>query len=156
MIQRIQSLYLLLAIAALACMFFFPMAFFYGEQANLAFYACHIDFFDPNPTIELHKYFILPFLSVAMFIIILLITSLFSYKNRKRQLSLNRISIFLNLALIAGFFFGYVYYLEKATAAVADYQLASIFPLIVFIFILLANRGISKDEKLIRSMNRLR
>ncbi len=156
MIQRIQSLFLFLAIVTMTLTYAFPLAYFYGANANLGLHACRLDFFDPTPGIVFSPYFILPIMALGAIIIILLITSLFSFKNRKRQLRLNRISIFLVLVFLAGFFFGYVHYLEEATKAIADYQIGSIMPLITFILIMLANRGISKDEKLIRSMDRLR
>ena len=37
-----------------------------------------------------------------------------------------------------------------------EYEMASFMPILVFIFLFLANRGIQKDEKLIKSMDRLR
>ncbi len=156
MIQRIQSLFLFLAIVAMTLTYAFPLAYFYGANANLGLHACHLDFFDPSPGIIFSPYFMMPMMALGALIIILLITSLFSFKNRRRQLRLNRISIFLVLVFLAGFFFGYVHYLEEATQAIAEYQIGSIMPLIAFILIMLANRGISKDEKLIRSMDRLR
>lgn len=156
MIQRIQSLFLSLAIVALVLMFVFPLAFFYGANGNLSLYACRIAFFDPTPSIQLSPYYILPLLSIAVFTIILLLASLFSFKNRRRQLQINRVSILLILAYIATFFFAYVQDLEKLTEAVAAYQIGSVMPLAAFILVLLANRWISKDEKLIRSMDRIR
>jgi hypothetical protein len=42
------------------------------------------------------------------------------------------------------------------TPANGSYQLGSVIPVVVAVFLILALRGISKDEKLVKSMDRLR
>lgn len=155
MIQRIQSLFLFLAALSAAIMFVFPLANFYGDS-NFTFYVYKLAFHDPEPSLQLSPYFLLPLMGVIILIILLASLAIFSFKNRKRQMTLTKISMALTLVLLAGYFLGYMGILEKAVGNPPEYQFSSFMPVLVFIFLFLANRGINKDEKLIKSMDRLR
>jgi hypothetical protein len=155
MIQRIQSIYLFLAIVAASLMFIFPLAGFYGDS-NFILYAYQISFKDPDPSLQFNPYFLLPLMGLLIFIILLSTITLLSFKNRKRQLILTKIAMGLTLVLLAVFFFGYMGLLEQSTGTPPTYEFASFMPALVFLFLFLANRGILKDEKLIKSMDRLR
>lgn len=155
MIQRIQSLYLLLAAIAAAVMFFFPLAVFYGDH-NFKMYVYQLSFFDPNPGLDVGAYFLLPILGMVVLIIFLSILSLLNFKNRKRQLMMIKVNMAFTLIFLAGFFFGYMRLLEGFVGNAPEYQFASFMPVVIFLFLILANRGVQKDEKLIRSMDRLR
>lgn len=155
MIQRIQSVYLLLAIIAASIMFLFPLAEFYGNS-NFVFYIYELQFSDPDPSLVLSPYFLLPLMGAVVLIILLSFISLFSFKNRKRQMVLTKVAMGITLVLLAGYFFGYIGLLENNVGNPPEYHFASFMPAIVFLFLLLANRGILKDEKLIKSMDRLR
>ena len=155
MIQRIQSVYFFLAVLVTALMFFFPLAEFYGSS-NFLVYAYKIDFYDPDPTLILSPYFLMPLMSVLILIIILTLTALFSFKHRKRQLTLTKLSMALTLILLAGYFFGYMVLLEESVGSAPIYKYASFLPALSFLFLMLANNGVKKDEKLIKSMDRLR
>jgi hypothetical protein len=72
------------------------------------------------------------------------------------QIRLVRGGIIMILAMIAVFFFYSAPLLEEASGAMAEYEIGSYAPLIAFVFLILANRGILADEKLIRSADRLR
>jgi hypothetical protein len=80
--------------------------------------------------------------------------SVFSFKNRKRQLLLNNISIGINALLIALLMFwllnlsGGINFPEKG--------IEPIFPLISIVCLVLANIYIKKDERLVKSVDRLR
>ena len=155
MIQRIQSVYLLLAGISAAVMFFFPLAVFYGNS-NFEMYAYQLHFFDPDPSLQVSPYFLLPLLGSIVLIILLSFWTIFSFKKRKQQLLLTKINMAITMLLLAGYFFGYIGMLENSVGNPPEYQFASFMPALVFMFLLLANRGIQKDEKLIRSMDRLR
>jgi hypothetical protein len=71
------------------------------------------------------------------------------------QVRLNLLNTLLNVLLIGGIFY-YVNLFETASEATANYRIATIFPLLSLVMIFLANHYIRKDEKLIRSANRLR
>ncbi|OYT17010.1 MAG: hypothetical protein B7C24_04935 [Bacteroidetes bacterium 4572_77] len=155
MIQRIQSVYFLLAIIAAALMFVFPLAEFFGDS-NFILYVYKLDFFDPNPSLELSPYFLLPLMGGVIMIAFLSLWALLSFKNRKRQLLITKIGMGFSLLLLAGYFFGYALMLERAVDNPPHYELASFMPALIFLFLLLANKGVQKDEKLIKSMDRLR
>lgn len=155
MIQRIQTLYLFFAAVAATLMFIFPLANFYGDS-NFVLYSYQIIFFDPTPTLQLSPYFLMPLMANIVFIVLLSLATIWNFKNRKRQLLLTKITMGLTLVLFAVYFFGYAGVLEKNTGNPPEYQFASFMPALVFLFLLLANRSILKDEKLIKSMDRLR
>ena len=69
-----------------------------------------------------------------------------------------RVCLALIIAFLVLVFFYYIPTIEKEIVLQADYVSAKgmFFPLASLIFIILAQRGIIKDEKLIRSMDRIR
>ncbi|MHA3047377.1 DUF4293 family protein [Riemerella anatipestifer] len=96
----------------------------------------------------------LPILLGCGLLIVLLSLSIFSFKNRKRQMMLNRISIFINALLIGVL----IYWLLNLPGGI-DFPEKGIEPLFAFISIvclLIANVYIAKDERLVKSVNRLR
>ncbi|MBT0550018.1 DUF4293 family protein [Riemerella anatipestifer] len=85
---------------------------------------------------------------------VLLPLSIFSFRNRKRQIMLNRISIFIN-ALLIGLL---TYWLLNLPGGI-DFPEKGIEPLFSFISIvclLIANVYIARDERLVKSVDRLR
>lgn len=80
--------------------------------------------------------------------------SLFSYKNRKRQLMLNTISIIINALLIALL----IFWLQNLSGGIQfpEKGIEPIFPSIAVICLFIANIYIRKDEKLVKSVDRLR
>lgn len=80
--------------------------------------------------------------------------SLFSYKNRKRQLLLNTISIIINALLIALL----IFWLQNLSGGIQfpEKGIEPIFPSIAVICLFIANIYIRKDEKLVKSVDRLR
>ena len=82
------------------------------------------------------------------------VLSIFSYKNRKRQMLLNRISIIIN-ALLIGLL---SYWLLNLSGGIKfpEKGIEPVFPLISIICLLFANIYIAKDERLVKSVDRLR
>ncbi len=80
--------------------------------------------------------------------------SVFSYKNRKRQILLNNISLIIN-ALLVGLL---IYWLLNLPGGFdfPEKGIEPIFPFISLICLLLANVFIKKDERLVKSVDRLR
>ncbi len=141
MIQRIQSVWLLLAAACAVLMFILP---FYGGT---------------NPAglvIELraNKYFLL--MLVAGLVALLPFMAIFLYKNRSTQGKLVWLSILLDIGLGI---LTYVYssrFGGENNFLSGGYKIASVLPIIILVFLILAWRGISADNKLIKSVDRLR
>ena len=82
------------------------------------------------------------------------VLSIFNFKNRKRQILLNTISIIIN-ALLTGLL---VYWLLNLSGGIhfPEKGIEPVFPLLSVICLLLANVYIRKDERLVKSVDRLR
>ena len=134
MIQRIQSVYLLLAAVCSGLVSFF-VAFFQTEEAILTL--LHFPVFTAG--------FVLSAL-ISMY-------SIFRFKNRKQQVMAGRFNIIINFVL-----FGAMFYHWYAAYSMAPINLGTgvFLPILVIVFISMANRAIMKDEMLVRSADRLR
>jgi hypothetical protein len=154
MIQRIQSVYLALAVLSMALMFAFKVAAVPTETAEavLTIYGATIG--ESNLSIAI---LVIPPYVFNVLIIILLITSLLMYKNRKRQMMLGRLSYLLILGYFVFLYFavdGLANAVETAERVI--YGAGIYFPVAALAFVFLANRAIKKDEALVRSLDRLR
>ncbi len=131
MIQRVQSIYLLVAaIISLASYLLFP-------KLDLFFIK-----------ISLMDYFIIPYLCFCFFLSIL---NIFLFINRKLQIKINKFQLLIHLFVLIVFF--YFFYQKKILNPDLIWTLT---PISSIIFLSLANKGIKKDEDLIRSVDRLR
>lgn len=140
MLQRIQSIYLLIA------------ALFYGVAS---FMIPEWDFGRVNLLLNYDESMIAYlYLIFAIFAIIII----FLFNNRKLQMKLVGLNIFLNLALL-GFF---VYWFLNLPGENGFAELFSkkgigiLFPIISIVFLRLAHKAIKKDEDLVKSVNRFR
>ncbi len=146
MIQRIQSLFLLFASACAFCLWLLP----FGETAK-AIPGSEI-FADRFFTIEDHIALLILFMAAGGLTLI----SIFLFKNRKLQITLTRFALILN---ILGIVLGVVLFMQDSPnfgAAEPSEQFGLGLPVLFIIFGILALRFIHKDEKLVRSMDRLR
>jgi len=156
MIQRIQSLYLFAVCIILGMMFFFPIAGYYGELNTLKFTLLSVENMVPDSTLVFSDFTTYPLLLLVIGIIIIAIAVIFQYKSRVRQLKWIKINILINTILIMGIFIIYSRWLLSTAEASESFQTAAFFPLISLMFLVLAYRAIRKDEKLVRSADRLR
>ncbi len=162
MIQRIQSVFLFLVVIAGIIVFLFPIATYYSEDAFFKFFLCSVRDFAPDPFNEMASAggqinWLYPLgLAILQSIIVLIaLVAIFKFKKRLLQIRLNYLNIFLNVMLVGGIFYLSTM-LEESLGVIARYGLGGIFPLISIILLFLANIFIKKDERLIRSANRLR
>ena len=140
MIQRLQSLWLLIASA-------------------LAFATLKISFFSGNILVENVKQFQRFTAMTNMFLMILTVVvgigalvALFLYKDRKLQIKITAAVLILSVLNLI------LYYLQTNNFIPTDwaFDLTAIAALTIPFFLIMAIRGISKDEKTIRSLDRLR
>ncbi|MDR1973942.1 MAG: DUF4293 domain-containing protein [Bacteroidales bacterium] len=160
MIQRIQSLFLLIAVGFLSLLYFFPLATIQLRFGNIPVeingFVQGAELSDFSAT----KIWFAAFTIVLSAVILLLAGVVLSYKNRRRQLRLCTIAFFLNTAFILLLFLG----LEQVTSLVdpstkdipISYQWVFYMPLASLILINMAMRRIRKDEALVRESDRLR
>lgn len=147
MIQRIQSVYLLVSAILTGFMFKLDLAELIAGNEIYSFVAAGIfkgeeKIFDGMP------------LLVMLGIIALLhLVIIFSYRNRIRQM---RMTVFTIILLIGLFglilFFAYTGF----DGAKIAFKVPVAFPLVAAVLDFLAIRAIGKDEALIRSLNRIR
>ncbi len=136
MIQRIQSIWLLLAAAC-------------------AFLSLKFSFYDGTYTVnnEYHQLTGTDNIQLLLATCLLGALSLFTiflYKNRKLQLRLCIAGILLNVLLLV------LYFLETKDFSKGTYNIAALLPAAILILFFLAARGISNDEKLVKGSDRLR
>jgi hypothetical protein len=158
MIQRIQSVFLSVAFLAGVIVFFFPLAGIYGPTITYKFYIYGLVNMVPGEPSAISFMTTFPLLLLNILAGALALGAIFFYKNRVTQMKIVRFAIFMEIILIALIFFIYASIIEKNLLASPDYmeEAGIYFPLIALIFLILANRWIMKDEKLVRSVDRLR
>lgn len=139
MVQRLQSLWLLLA--AIFSFLTFKLPFYSGSKTIK-------DIKQPDVRLDAGSQIFLLLLTGA--VILLCFIALFMYKNRKKQLTLTIINIILSLVLLV------VYFLQIQKFETGIISLSCIFTLAIPFFLFFAARGIWKDEKLVKSLDRLR
>ena len=140
MIQRQQTLWLLLASAAAVLTFFFLFAT--GEEAVL-----NTDMVKTTEIIAGSNFFTLILTAVSAGLAFVII---FMFKDRKLQMRLTLLGI-----LIAGITLA-LYILNMSKLTKATPALWAVLPAIVVISFFMAFRNIRKDEKLVRSLDKLR
>lgn len=136
MIQRIQSIWLLLASSA-------------------TFSTLKFSFYSGINSKGVSGSFLLGSTSFLLLLTSIVTGSLafvniFLYKKRILQLRLCIVGIILELLLI------FLYLREAKTFIQGTYSLTAVLHLVILLCLFLAARGINKDEKLIRESNRLR
>jgi hypothetical protein len=158
MIQRIQTVFLFLAFLATVALFFFPLAGIYSTSAAYKFYIYELRNMVPGEGSLFSFMTVFPLLLLNILVAAFTVTGTFLYKNRILQAKLVRFAILGNIIMIALIFFVYAKIIETNLFASPDYldEAGIYFPLISMIFLILANRSIMKDEKLVRSVDRLR
>jgi hypothetical protein len=136
MLQRIQTVYLLVAA---------------GISAGLIFV---FDLWTNNEELKVFAkqealYFYLFLGSAALSII-----SIFRYKDRKSQFVLGRLNIILNFILLG--LFVYRSLSLSGETDVSEKGIGMLLPIFSIVFLVLANKAIKKDEDLVKSVDRLR
>ncbi len=147
MIQRIQTVYILLAGVLTAILYKLKLADLSVNNELMEFFAKGI--FRGEDIV----YNGLPLMVLIGIIAVLHFAGLFLYKKRILQIRILVFSIILLLGLFGLFF--YFTYMGFEGAKVA-FKIPVAFPLIAVILDWLAIRAIGKDEALIRSLNRIR
>ena len=136
MLQRIQTIYLLIALLLNGGLIF---AFRIWEDAS------------GNPVFveDITWVLILTLLSALISLV-----TIFLFKNRKLQFVLGRLNMLLNLILLGLF----VYWSLSISGEVeiSEKGIGMFVPVISIVFLVLANKAIKKDEDLVKSVDRLR
>ncbi len=145
MIQRKQSLWLLLAALCAAGVLFFDM---YRGEVRVGEVTEH-------KVLRVADHY--PSLLIALVMTILPVVTIFLFRNRKQQIRLCVVSI-LAISSFVTMMLSRVSGLAKEVPPVTNgnYWLGGVLPVVAMVFVILAIVGIRKDESLVRSMDRLR
>ncbi|MFS4467177.1 DUF4293 domain-containing protein [Maribacter sp. 2210JD10-5] len=136
MIQRIQSIYLVIVALISSVLPFFVNL--WSDAQGTEIYASN----------EI-------FISIAFYVSALLaLWAILLFKNRKNQFVVNRLNMILNLFLLG--FFVYRSLNLSGETLVSEKGIGMLIPVFSIVFLVLANRAIKKDEDLVKSVDRLR
>jgi glucan phosphoethanolaminetransferase (alkaline phosphatase superfamily) len=148
MIQRKQSLFLLVVVIIAISQFFIPfqkIVITNGHWHICLMPGCSSDIMSSN------IYFPMAFNSIILLLSVIII---FLYKNRLLQYKLANLLVVFNVFLVGLFFI--LSYIKEGQTGTVTYQYGSFFPIISAIFAYLAAYFIKKDEQLVRSADRIR
>ncbi|MCL7764284.1 DUF4293 domain-containing protein [Polaribacter sp. Z014] len=143
MIQRIQSIYLLLATAVSG-----GLIFVFNIWSNLKEEIFALDlFFRDSMLLK-----VIPLLYLLSAIVSFV--TIFLFKNRKLQFVVGRLVILINLFLLGLLI--YVSLTLPGEVSISEKGIGMFLPILVVLLIVLANKAIKKDEDLVKSVDRLR
>lgn len=153
--QRIQTVFLAIVVLSMVATIFFPIWIYQADTANAhVLYALHYTVKENGvANTQYFPYSITAILAIAA--ATLAITSIGKYKNRLLQRKLGA----MNSLFMAGTVASAVYFaiqLIKVHPTPGQYGIAMYLPVVAVIANFLANRFISRDEKLVRDSDRLR
>ncbi|HQW12101.1 MAG TPA: DUF4293 domain-containing protein [Saprospiraceae bacterium] len=150
MIQRIQSVYLFLAALLMSALFLPAFDFAqYKENGN------------PNGIFADGTYNTYDNIILIVLVsgaILLTLINIFVYRNRKLQLLLSRLTIFLMLTMLIAS--GVLFYLNfenrQNEMSFVHARFGLLLPIVAILLMFFAGKYIRKDEALVKSMDRLR
>lgn len=136
MLQRIQTIYMLLSAIAMAALYqWFPDVM---DSTGIAVISRE------EPLV-----FGLIFVSIGLTII-----SILTFKKRQMQFVLNRLNIISNFVLLGVFVYRSL--TLSGETLVSEKGIGVLLPIISIVFLAMANKAIKKDEDLVKSVDRLR
>lgn len=147
MIQRIQTIFILIAGIFTASLYFLPFAELVVNNELYIFNAFGIF---SGETLVFDG---LPIMIFIGLITLLHLIIIFMYKKRILQIRITVFTIILLLGL-TGLFFYFLY--TGFTGAKVAFKVPMVFPVVAIILDYLAIRAIGKDEALVRSLDRIR
>ena len=147
-IQRIQSVYLLIAVILMAVFAFVPALtfelggreFVYGALEAGKVGVTHID-----PLM----------LMLIILIVFLAIVDIFLYKNIQRQMTVCFVDIIIGLAMLVAICIQ-AFVVGNREGVTVTWQWYILLPILSIIFLMLAHKSMSKDKKMLRDADRLR
>jgi hypothetical protein len=155
MIQRVQTVYLMLVLIFALLFIFLPMGYLSTPGTTLSINGWNL----PETILEATSYAtaLLGWLSLVLAIIIMILTlhMILQFRKRLYQIKIGKILILIHLITVVSTFF-YLDNVKVIAQGTFSYGIAIIFPLISMLLVLMANRAIRRDENLVRSADRLR
>ena len=153
MLQRIQTVYLLIIVALTVALLFLPLAVLQSGDQLFTFDASGLSTMTEQPELIYPTWGLF---ALVVIVSLLAFVTIFLFKNRILQIRLcifNAILMFGIYGLFA--FFTWIMKGQLETASMS-FKFALSFPLVSLILDYLAIRNIGADEALVRSIDRLR
>lgn len=155
MIQRIQTVYLLLVVILSCVTLFSPMVYLYDASETMLYQLTYKGVFQIGDAENSFKLTTWSLTVICTIIPIIALITILLFKKRLLQIRLSVINIILMLGFYALLFI-YIWLAKQQFAADWYLRIVCAFPLVNIILTFLAIRAIGKDEALIKSLNRLR
>ncbi len=155
MLQRIQTVWLFLASLAIFALFFFPsLHYISASGSEISIRATGIYELRGVEVVKSQEF--IPLTVATVVVGLLPLVLIFQFGHRKRQIMLSYATVAIIIA------FGY--WVSRQTQGVvgpvkldaSNFGLGSVLPTFAILFVILATRAINKDEKLVKSADRLR
>lgn len=151
MIQRIQSVYLLVVAALSALVMMAPLADLTTDKATFVFNTLNVT--DVATGAEVSSTW--PVMAILVAVILVSVYTILQYKNRLLQIRLAKINGLLSVLFYAVFFF-YFWLLKDKLQVTLHMRLILALPLVSYVMNWLAIRAIKADEALVKSLDRIR
>lgn len=136
MLQRIQTVYLILSILLIGALYlWFPAIV---NEANEVI-------IDKNEPL---------IIGLILGSVVLTLISILNFKKRQLQFVLNRLNIILNFVLLGVFVYRTLSL--SGETLVSEKGIGVLLPIISIVFLAMANKAIKRDEDLVKSVDRLR
>lgn len=147
-IQRIQTVYLIIAIILMVVSAFFPALSFELGGREFVYGALEtgkvgVTHFDPL------------MLMLIVLISLLALIDIFLYKNLQRQMTVCFVDIIIGLAMLVAICIQ-AYMVGTRDGVTLTWQWYLALPVLSIIFLMLAHKSMSKDKKMLRDSDRLR
>lgn len=155
MIQRIQSLFLLIVFVLIVLMLLSPQAVIFDKSGNLY----QLNYLGISKYIS-SGWFIIEHNIITTILILgsLLLSALciFQYKNRKKQIRDCWFFIIILCLLTISIFYSYMEAIKHFSSTKSSLLISSVFPGISIILVILSMKAIKKDDELVKSIDRIR
>jgi hypothetical protein len=153
MIQRIQTVYLFLASLAIYALFIFPVVQTLTVDGAKQIKITGVYETVSNQVVQTEPFTLLTIATALLGLIPLLL--IFQYKKRKQQATL----IYIFVVIMIAFSFWIAQTIKIAantTLEISNYNIGAGLTSVAILFLVLAGKGVIRDEKLVKSADRLR
>lgn len=152
MLQRRQSLYLLVVLILSILLFTGPLAFINAGEGG--YFLKHSGVFDlSGKRLDISTWPLTVMISISTLLSFL---AIFSYMKRPRQMRLTLFLMFFNLGLIGVAFYYVRYVMHNFDGDQFVFQWRVVIPPVMMVLLILAFRDIRKDELLVKAYDRIR
>lgn len=163
MIQRVQTIYLLIVVVLLACLFGLASVSYATAEQNVVLLASglHAEPQSAQVSGAIDFASTWPLTALTLLAGVMALLSIFLFKRRMLQIRLCAVNIVLLLGLqvmlpLLGRALKTAYFGVNADSVMQQWHLPAVFPVVGAILTFLALRAIGRDEALVRSLDRLR